>query len=211
MIKGRFSSKAAMVRFCKNVLGEYAPGEVLRGADREAVIELINLHPKAKDKIGCGIKDILIKTDPIWKRNKQFWIVRTDGTMIDFSYHKCVHGEPSTLDTFRAACRTAVANDIFKFKLAELAKSPNCPFKNMPLDMDNSHVDHVMPRSFNVLVNCFIQKYNIQVENIEICGSVNRQFKDRQIADKFLNFHRKHAKLELVSAAANQDECKRRN
>lgn len=138
---GEFSSKAAMIAFCKLVLNSYQPGEVLRNTDLETVIEIVKRHPRAQEKIGCGIKEIIVRNDPVWKKTKQFWIIRTDGSGIDFSYKKCVNGEPASIDTFRAACRTAVANDIFKFKLAELQKNPTCPFRNIPLDLDNSHVE----------------------------------------------------------------------
>jgi hypothetical protein len=103
-----FKSRAALERYIKALLIEVPAGAELTGEAEEIVTDLINHHPKAAEKTGAGIKKIVVRPDQIWKKNKQFWIVRQDGTEIDFSYRKCLHGEMSRIDLFRAACRAAV-------------------------------------------------------------------------------------------------------
>lgn len=84
---------------------------------------------------------------------------------------------------------------------------PRCPLYGLHEGLDGHHV---MPKTFNILAGMFITENNIDIEQIEIHGATHKQFKDTNIAHKFLEFHREHAELELVSAAANQCECKKR-
>jgi hypothetical protein len=203
-----FKSRAALERYIKALLIEVPAGAELTGEAEEIVTDLINHHPKAAEKTGAGIKKIVVRPDQIWKKNKQFWIVRQDGTEIDFSYRKCLHGEMSRIDLFRAACRTAVALDIQYFKIDALKDNPVCPHLGITLDRDNSHVDHAKPLTFNRLVDEFIQNRALVPQDVKVIGEVRKEFADREVSVAFRNFHKAVAHLELVSAQANQTVCK---
>ncbi len=112
-------------------------------------------------------------------------------------------------DIFRHACRTAVAEDIINFKMAYLENNPCCPYTKERLTKTNSHVDYVIPLTFNVIVNRFIKDNDIQLDNVKIVGELQRKFKDNYIAERFREFHNSIAVLKLVSAEANQTFCKK--
>ncbi len=203
-----FTSKASLDKYVSCVLNSYNDGQLLSRTDKDFIVALIIKHPRCVEKIGCGIKDIVVRKDLVWKRNKQFWIIHKDGSSIDFSYKKCVFGETSLIDMFRHACRTAIAEDIVNFKMAYLENNPCCPYTGERLTKTNSHVDHVIPLTFNVIVDGFIKGNDIKLDNVEIIGELQRRFKDNDVAKKFKEFHNSIALLKLVSAEANQTYCK---
>lgn len=51
---------------------------------------LLDLHPRAKAKIGAGVKHFTV--EPAKGGTRCFYITRVDGTRDDFSTGKCVRG-----------------------------------------------------------------------------------------------------------------------
>jgi hypothetical protein len=72
----------------KALLSLYKIGQSLKGKDFNAVLELLTQHPDAENKIGVGIKDLLVDDDGYG--GKCFHLVRHDGTKESFSYLKCL-------------------------------------------------------------------------------------------------------------------------
>lgn len=48
-------------------------------------------HPRADEKIGCGLKVIKVGAHPQYPESRCFHIVRTDDSTADFSYRKVLH------------------------------------------------------------------------------------------------------------------------
>lgn len=203
-----FSSKTQLSKYVREMLASYDPGETLAIKDDEFIRELIWKHPRQEEKIGVGIKNIVVKKDPIYKIHKQFWIIRDDGSEIDFSYRKCCFGDISTIDLFRHACRSAVASVIIIFKIERLKDYPVCPYMNLPLTKENSHVDHKMPATFNKIVDQFIEDYDVNLDAVIIVGEIQKRFKHEWLTREFRKYHDSVAILQLVSAEANQTYCK---
>ncbi|CAN0873067.1 Protein DCL homolog, chloroplastic [Linum grandiflorum] len=71
----------------------YDDGSMLETQDEIAVMEkLLAHHPNSEDKIGCGLGSIAVDRHPEFKQSRCLFVVRTDGTWIDFSYKKCLRG-----------------------------------------------------------------------------------------------------------------------
>ncbi|KAG0597883.1 hypothetical protein M758_12G027800 [Ceratodon purpureus] len=67
----------------------YKSGDRLSPEDEVKVRSVFQYHPKAEEKAGPGID--YVKIDRIYDEDTRcFWVVRVDGTAIDFSYHKCL-------------------------------------------------------------------------------------------------------------------------
>jgi hypothetical protein len=200
--------KSWIQRYVSDILRRKQSGEYLKDMDLEIVVWLIHRHPKAKDKIGAGINGVKIGQTPGWK-GKYMEIIRVDGSTIDFSYRKALAGkEPSHYQLFCIGCRSAIAQDIVKFKKETLDKNPVCRHRKVLLKQDNSHVDHVKPKTFKYLVDKYISERDINVDNIEVVGEIRKYFKDKELEKDFRAYHQREAVLELVSAEANQKECK---
>jgi hypothetical protein len=79
------------LQFYKNILSRYAIGEYLIGKDFDAVLNLLKQHPNAEEKIGVGIKDLLVDDSGYGRYSgKCFHLIRQDGTKENFSYLKCL-------------------------------------------------------------------------------------------------------------------------
>ncbi|CAO2206463.1 unnamed protein product [Urochloa humidicola] len=82
-----------VVQLIKDILhsDRYADGECLYPKDEDVVVEkLLAFHPRAQDKVGCGLDAIMVDRHPEFRKSRCLFVVRTDGVWIDFSYQKCL-------------------------------------------------------------------------------------------------------------------------
>ncbi|NP_001148429.1 DCL protein [Zea mays] len=97
-----------VVLLIKDILhsDRYGDGECLCPRDENVVVEkLLSYHPRAQDKIGCGLDAIMVDRHPEFRKSRCLFVVRTDGVWIDFSYQKCLRAYirekyPSHADRF---------------------------------------------------------------------------------------------------------------
>ncbi|KAI7731083.1 hypothetical protein M8C21_001262 [Ambrosia artemisiifolia] len=84
-----------LVGFVRMILHstKYASGERLSPEHERTILErLLPHHPESEKKIGCGINYITVGYHPDFESSRCLFIVRKDGTMVDFSYWKCIKG-----------------------------------------------------------------------------------------------------------------------
>ncbi|KAE8813934.1 protein DCL, chloroplastic [Hordeum vulgare] len=82
-----------VVQLIKDILhsDRYADGECLGPADETVVAQkLLAYHPRAEDKVGCGLDGIMVDRHPQFRKSRCLFVVRMDGVWIDFSYQKCL-------------------------------------------------------------------------------------------------------------------------
>ncbi|TKW25972.1 hypothetical protein SEVIR_3G155500v4 [Setaria viridis] len=82
-----------VVQLIKDILhsDRYGDGECLCPNDENVVVQkLLAFHPRAQDKIGCGLDAIMVDRHPEFRKSRCLFVVRTDGVWIDFSYQKCL-------------------------------------------------------------------------------------------------------------------------
>nr|AJA90757.1 DNA-directed RNA polymerase IV largest subunit [Cycas revoluta] len=70
----------------------YKMGEMLPEADKSIVVKALLYHPRSKAKIGIGVQEIKIGCNPAFSGSRCFTLVRMDGSIEDFSFHKCIKG-----------------------------------------------------------------------------------------------------------------------
>ena len=65
--------------------------------EHNILLSLLNHHPKCNEKVGVGVNYFSVQQSK-WKFNQyNFMIHRIDGTVTDFSFHKCLnHGIKSS-------------------------------------------------------------------------------------------------------------------
>lgn len=86
--------KDAIDRF-RNMLELYRNGQSIAGDDRDMLLALLERHPEADKKIGCGIKRLYkYRTD---MPTSCFWIERTDGSRTDFSDRTAISAKGKSL------------------------------------------------------------------------------------------------------------------
>lgn len=73
----------------------------LEGEDLEFILnEILPWHEEYKEKVGCGIKNIIVEMykDDIRKFTSWcFYIIRYDDSKTDFSYTHCIANKPKSL------------------------------------------------------------------------------------------------------------------
>lgn len=206
-----FNTKTAVTDYTKETLLGTEAGQALSGERFGVIRDLLNFHPEAEQKIGCGVERIEVRRNPEFGHNARgFWIVRTDGTETDFSYKKCLEGDSAYRNKFIRACRFAVKQHMedFKSRFFDMAVNPTCQLTGASLTTQNSHVDHIPPYTFERIVQSFAVLNSLNLDDPSLCengtdGLLIPSFATELIRDKFVYYHNAHAQLRVISADAN--------
>jgi Protein of unknown function (DUF3223) len=81
--------------FYSGMLNRYSVGKVISQADAVELNALLQRHDELDEKVGCGIAHFEVAAAPDGHPGKCFWVVRTDGSRIDFSIKHCLERKPS--------------------------------------------------------------------------------------------------------------------
>lgn len=199
-----FPTKAAAQNAIRSILYRYKPGETLNDADTYFMRGVLALHPHAALKIGCGVKSFSVEQ---YEWNCGFALTRTDGTKTDWSYVVCLT-PPTRAKEATNGFRTEIREQIkdFRCDFFRTCLSPTCAITRAPLVNDlSTHVDHDPP--FEDLLASFLSQRSLQLENIEVNASqdndLDTRLLDRQLAEEWQQYHRRHATLRVVSKKAN--------
>jgi hypothetical protein len=85
-----FSKRGDAIGFFQAMLNRYDVGDKVSPADAELLHAALALHPRANEKIGCGVTYFSVRSADFG--SKCFWVNRTDGTTEKFSYMTCIRG-----------------------------------------------------------------------------------------------------------------------
>lgn len=204
-----FTSKKAVLQFCRTILNSGEETKILRGRDDVFVRELFKYHEKYLEKAGTGIKNIRVQLCRDYgSQNREFIIQRQDGTSSDISYISCLN-KTSRITMFARACRTAVHDQIMMFRQSCQGIVKTCCLSGSPINIQtDTHVDHIIP--FDTLVHDFITQENIDVEVLQYTDDIHPTdcritefLPNSDLKKKFADFHRRKASLRLVTANAN--------
>jgi hypothetical protein len=188
---------------------------VYRVSDREELrflMELIERHPEANKKIGCGIAGFEIRSNPVFQKQNTLYLIRTDGSETDFSFRMCVSGKRSSgWADFCSAARFAISDQIIVYKVARFLSidKPRCWITNEELNSDQCHVDHIVP--FDTLIRRFVTEFNVDIDSAieeSTDGDVIPRFADQKLKNQWQKFHRENAVLNLATPTANMKRGK---
>jgi hypothetical protein len=189
--------------FFKALLNRYDDDEYLDGADEELVYELLQRHPDADYKIGCGVVGIY-RARSSDHPSSCFHVHREDGTRTDFSYKTCVRGaSPGLKARFYEACQRSIAGTVATQKklMFEMAGGEiPCHKTGVSTTFTTSDYRHTHPR-FRDIVNGFVNINKILVSEELLSKGADMQysteFVDPAMVDSFINYHAAIAKLEV--------------
>lgn len=83
-----FRTRTDARAFLNAMLQRYDIGDRVGAADAVILTAALNLHPEAKERIGCGIKNFSVRSADFG--TKCFWVNRIDGSTVKFSHKDCV-------------------------------------------------------------------------------------------------------------------------
>jgi len=213
VINGReFKYQKDAIEYFKKMLDRYRNGQTITADDHEMLMSLLERHPEADKKIGCGVKRLCKdKTD---MPTSCFWIEREDGSRTDFSYRTAISAKGKSLyQEFLEACRNAVQDDlrITKERFFETHGDENgkveCDITRERVAIYESHLDHKKPLTFQVIVNTFIGANSIELKIEMLSMSQDAQFQttfvDLDLKEKFRRYHHRMAQLRIIKAERN--------
>ena len=93
-----FNKAGDATAFFKDMLNRYQIGDRVSAADAVDLSALLERHDERVEKVGRGIAgfEVNIPPDDVPQFSKRcFWIVRHDGTKIDFSIGHCLESKPN--------------------------------------------------------------------------------------------------------------------
>jgi hypothetical protein len=198
-----FPTKKAVTEHVRSVREKTPIGRAVVDAP---VLDLLQRHPNWDEKTdggagypGCTMVSFSSNIRP----SKEIAILFPDGRpAMDISWKKVVDrlkpdgslreiaSGMEKLDYLREACRNGISNQL------------------LPLYRPGHHVDHVFPKTFEVLLFQWVQALGrpvSQIPVVDVHGTVElgKQIADDELLAEWQAFHEKHAELEVVSAAEN--------
>lgn len=84
-----FDKRGDAVKYLKDMLHRYDVGDRVSAGDSVILQAALEHHPKAAEKIGCGITHFSVRTADFG--SKCFWVNRPDGTTEKFSITGSIH------------------------------------------------------------------------------------------------------------------------
>ncbi len=207
-----FPTQQAAKSAIQSILYSQPLGEPLAPAHLNFMMAVLEHHPAADIKIGCGVARIEVRANTRFSTGRTFWLVRHDGTATDFSFMECL--KPSTnAQKVQGAFREAIGDQLATFKLdwfrtqAQPDTTVLCPILNISVGWEDAHVDHERPLTFVALVEAFISTRQLNVDDIAVRdredGRIGKVIADELLAAEWAAYHRAQAKLRVVSKQAN--------
>ena len=197
-------------RFRARARSELTFKPTIFGADEEALHWLIQQHPEYEQKCGCGIAGFTVVSTIFGARG--FAIVRTDGSVTDFSYRECLSPK-SARTSVLAALRHEVADDIQDAKLRYFSQHGDqlgrvtCALTGALIDISQSHADHAPPWTFQVLAQSFLGAKSIVASEDLLEPNIDNQHRrrlaDRELAAAWRSYHHELAHIRVVDAKVN--------
>ena len=221
LLDNTFKTKAEFKKFVKTILNKYDIDGVIDDTDFQYISELLKRHPEYEKKIGSGIKHIVIRTDGKWGKTRCFHILRTDGSQTDFSYINCIDNDISRepMKMYKASARSAVKKQISSFlsnyitQTKDYADNVISQKSNTKINTKDATVDHIPPMTFDKIANDFLQIKQLDPSQIEYMGfgdnQYHKEFREEAIKVEFEEYHRKVAKLRVISRHENLTQKKK--
>ncbi|MDA0167144.1 DCL family protein [Solirubrobacter ginsenosidimutans] len=200
----QFATKTDARAYVSDMLDRYVDGQRIESDDEQFLCDLLDLHPEAVTKIGCGVSHFTREADR--RGGRCFWLWRTDGTHNDWSTAKALRLTGPRHDLL-GAMRCEVEDQRNDFVREQFADRTTviCAITGVPLTKEAAHADHADP-TFGQMARNFLAEEGIGTRlpppQITDAGT-RRYFSDRDLARRWKSYHRDHAVLRLTTAHAN--------
>ncbi|MFF4480211.1 DUF3223 domain-containing protein [Streptomyces sp. NPDC001520] len=207
----RYRTKGEAKEAVREVLYQYTVGSIVdQEDDHLLLLDLLDMHHEADDKIGPGVEAFAI-APPQRGTYPGFEVIRTDGSRIDFSYQTCL--KPPTyrqqvMNVMRDEVKSAI-NAFFESRRA--AGSLVSDQSGTPLNSSNTAVSYFQGPSFVDIAEEFAKMVG-GWEAIELTPSTEPglgRFKDRDLVERWFSHHQERAVLGLLSSQENQRRPRR--
>jgi hypothetical protein len=206
-----FKSKTELQKYCTLILKNEKLNKSLDGNSFEVINDVLKLHHNYSEKVGIGNYKIGIRECFINKRNRQFYIIRGNGTNTDFSFYKCI-SRPSKLTSIKSSLRESIKDQVIKYKEQLFIDNQDdnnniiCQETFSYIKRSNSHLDHY-PLHFDTIVYNWLKSININLSDIELLPMQDNKaahfLKNYNLKKNFYDYHKQNAKYRIVLDKVN--------
>lgn len=214
-----FRTKRDAVEFFRRMLGKYALDQTVTPDDQRLLTALVARHRHADDLLSRPIAAFRVVKGELYGNSRRFEIVRDDGSVNEFSYLKCI-SPPSdghrddVLWAFR--CDVIDQTRAFHDTAFSGASTVACAITGKPVKRSDSHVDHAPPLTFQVVAYNFLTEIGLRIQDVAVTleghldSCAAKYLADRELAARWQEYHRRHARLRITSKKANLTQKKQK-
>jgi hypothetical protein len=190
-----FGSEAAAKARCREIRDRHIGEQIPPGPDRDFVAALLERHPGASEKTAKGVSGYTAVFEPAScgkRASRHFAVVCDDGTLIDFSFPICLHGE-TPRSRGLAAMRNAIADQLAEARAAAYG-------------LDGEVHAHHADRSFLDLAADWMTTEGLSFETLVLAcadDGIGSVMGDTQQCSSWQRFHRENAVLVAMDAGAH--------
>ena len=198
-----FASKKALEDHVRALLREVGVTDSIKTknpSQYDFLLELFRRHPGYPDKI-VGMTDLAIQPNRMTPQHLELNLVK-DGELEDISWRLCVDAKGK--DHYKIALRSAITEQIHRFRSAHPATCEICSTSNRDVDY---HVDHI--NHFEEIVYAFhetLESKGLHKPTEFINRTDNRKGfrpEDGVFEDAWKRFHEETARLRILCAPCN--------
>ncbi|MCK1443404.1 DUF3223 domain-containing protein [Bradyrhizobium sp. 48] len=203
-----FAKKEAAMGYLSDKMESYAIDAPIPDADIELWFEVLQKHEWFQEYVDFGIQHFAVTWSTQRPNYRNMIVVNDRGEKKPFSYHKYLSRGPlSKLAKVKAALRTEVDPQIIDYRTKRFAGGPTVlsAISDKPLTERRCEVHHSV-KPFLQLIDEFLLSNVHQWPEMETeaAGATGYRLRDRAIATDWIDFHRTHATLEIVSPEENR-------
>lgn len=217
--KLEFKYKKDALSYYKKILDSYDVGESLNDSDFDVLMDLYfqeddeehteEAEESTDDEDYPYVTDVRIAK--VQYGAKCFEVVWSDLETHCISYRLFItKPKHNPRREFNIACRNTIQDDLRSvkqqyFDLHSVKSHVKCQETSKSSRWEDLVIDHRQPNTFSVIVDRFIELHDIDVGKVEyVTNSDNLLlFKDKQLIERFKNYHRDKATLRIVRKECN--------
>lgn len=207
-----FKAKTTLQAYCKYVLNNAKLNTLLEGEWEAVLIDVLKMHACYDGKTKGQSYKIGVRTCNINPRNRQFFILREDGSDTDFSYYKAISESKTNMARIKEILRASIKDQTVAYKMEYFIKNEDsrgfvlCEETGLKLKMKDSHIDHY-PKQFDEIVQEWADKYNVVSEDVKLIPPGDNAtvwgMADNKLLLSFQEYHLSQARYRIVLNKVN--------
>lgn len=222
-----YESKKNALNHYKQILNSYQFGEILNANDFDDLFYLlvfdyshhqIDNKNESNNTEATAIEDkqiipiiVEIKVTKVQFDTKCFEVIWSDNFSEYISYISIINRPKYSADMiFSKACRNAIQDDLIRLKQSYFKNNAvngyvKCQETSENCMWDDVVVDHRQPNTLSMIIERFKEVKSVDISCIEYVINIKNQlfFKDENLLDEFINYHKLKANLRIIKKENN--------
>ena len=206
-----FKTKSSLTNYCKFVLNNAEVNSILRGEWGDVLKDVLRMHEDFMEKTLGQSFEIGVRQCNVNWRNRQFYVLREDGSDTDFSYRTAISSKDK-LSHLKATLRDSINEQTIAYKNKYFQENADrqgyvkCPETGLKIKKKDCHIDH-FPIQFDEIIKNWAELNNLASENILLVPPPDNGtvwfMQDTELLQSFKDYHEAVATYRLVLNKVN--------